>query len=225
MLVVVAVLILFGIGQRVLDRLRLTDRQALVFIALIFVGGWLPSVPLGGGVSVNIGGALIPFGLCVYLMIRAGTAKERIRAVIASLLSGAAVFLAGRWFPNEPEMMPFDVNYLYGLLAGVIAYLLGRSRISSFIAGVMGVLLADGAQAVVNAVRGLPVTLDLGGGGALDAVVLSGFLAVILSEVVGEMLERAAGAKKNVRVDGREAVLVTDDKPAGEEEKKGERQE
>ena len=40
-----------------------------------------------------------------------------------------------------------------------------------------------------------------------------------------EMLERATGAKKNVRVDRREAVLVTDDKPAGEKEKKGERQE
>lgn len=208
LLVVLAILLLFGIGQRVLDRMRLNDRQALLFIALIFVGGWIPSIPLGGDVSVNIGGALIPFGLCVYLFIRAGTAKERLRAVAASVLSALAVYFAGRLIPGEPEQMPFDINYLYGLIAGVIAYLLGRSRISSFIAGVMGILLADIAQAAVNALQGLPAHLNLGGGGALDAVVISGFLAVLLSEAVGELLERFVGAKKNVHVDGKNAVLV-----------------
>ena len=93
LLLAVGVLVLCGIGQRVLDRLRLTDRQALLFIGLIFVGGWIPSIPLGGDVSVNIGGALVPLGLCIYLMIRAGTAKERWRAVFATVLSAAAVLL------------------------------------------------------------------------------------------------------------------------------------
>lgn len=226
LLVVLAVLLLFGIGQRVLDRMRLNDKQALLFIALIFIGGWIPSVPLGGGVSVNIGGALIPFGLCVYLFIKAGTAKERLRAVAASLLSAAAVFLVGWFFPSEPEAMPFDINYLYGILAGVVAYVLGRSRISAFIAGVMGILLADSAQAVVNAVKGLPVELNLGGGGALDAVVVSGIVAVVLSEVVGELLERAVGAKRNVQVDGDKAALVNSEVSSEEtSEEKGETRE
>lgn len=226
LLVVLAVLLLFGIGQRVLDRMRLNDKQALLFIALIFIGGWIPSVPLGGGVSVNIGGALIPFGLCVYLFIKAGTVKERLRAVAASLLSAVAVFLVGWFFPSEPEAMPFDINYLYGILAGVVAYVLGRSRISAFIAGVMGILLADSAQAVVNAVKGLPVELNLGGGGALDAVVVSGIVAVVLSEVVGELLERAVGAKRNVQVDGDKATLVDNEVPSEEtSEEKGETRE
>ena len=38
LLVIVGALILLGVGQRVLDKLRLTDRQALLFIALILVG-------------------------------------------------------------------------------------------------------------------------------------------------------------------------------------------
>ena len=42
LLVVLALLILFGVLQRVLDRMALTDRQALLLVALIFVGGWLP---------------------------------------------------------------------------------------------------------------------------------------------------------------------------------------
>lgn len=84
LLLAVSVLVLFGVGQRVLDKMRLTDRQALFFMALILVGGWIPSIPLSGSVRVNIGGALVPLGLCIYLFVRAGTARERWRAGIAS---------------------------------------------------------------------------------------------------------------------------------------------
>lgn len=62
LLVVLALLILFGVLQRVLDRMALTDRQALLLVALIFVGGWLPDIRLGM-VSINIGGALVPLGV------------------------------------------------------------------------------------------------------------------------------------------------------------------
>ena len=210
LLLAVSVLVLFGVGQRVLDRMRLNDRQALLVIAAILVGGFLPSIPLGSSVSVNIGGALVPLGLCIYLFIRAGTAKERWRAVIASVLRAAAVLLMGRLLPDEPETMPFDVNYAYGIVAGIIAYLLGRSRICSFIAGVMGVLLADIAQAVINGVRGVPVNLNLGGAGGLDAVVLSGFIAVLLSALVGTLIERATGkSERHARiVDGRQVFAA-----------------
>lgn len=224
-LAVVAILVLFGVGQRVLDRMRLTDRQALLWIALIFVGGWIPSIPLGDAVRVNIGGALIPLGLCVYLFAKAGTAWERWRTIIAIVVTTAAVYLIGMWFPNEPEMMPFDVNYLYGIVAGVVAYILGRSRIGSFIAGVMGILLADILQALVNNANGVPVNLNLGGGGALDAVVISGFLAVILSEVVGTLLEKMVGEKKTVEVDGEHMTLKNVEEEHDHEKAEREKQE
>lgn len=52
---------LFGVAQRVLDRMRLTDRQALLLVAAMFVGTLLPNVELGQ-VSLNLGGAVIPLG-------------------------------------------------------------------------------------------------------------------------------------------------------------------
>lgn len=196
LLLVVTVLLLFGVGQRVLDKLRLTDRQALLFTLLIFAGALVGDIPLGERLSVNLGGAVIPLALCVYLLIKAGTGKEKARALIAAVLSGAAVFLIGRYLPNEPEQMPIDPNYLYGPAAGLIAFALGRSRRSAFIAGVLGVILADVTQAVVNWTNGIDQRLVLGGAGVLDAVVLSGLIAVLLCELVGELTERAMrGAK------------------------------
>ena len=52
LLIVVTLLIIFGASQRVLDRLRLTDRQALFFVAAIFIGGLLTFQP---GINAEVG--------------------------------------------------------------------------------------------------------------------------------------------------------------------------
>ncbi len=191
MLVAASVLVLLGIGQRVLDKMQLTDRSALLIMALIFFGGLLPDLVLGQ-VSVNIGGALIPLGVCVYLLVRTDTTKEAVRALVGSVISAGAIFLLSRLMPDEPESIVLDPNYVYGIVGGVVAYVLGRSRRAAFICGVLGVLLADIAVAVMNRMQGINQMLYLGSAGAMDVVVMSGLIAVLLSELVGEVMERMA---------------------------------
>lgn len=187
----VSVLVLFGVAQRVLDRMQLTDRAALVIAALIFFGGFLPDLRFGQ-VSVNIGGALIPLGVCVWLLIKTDTRAEVGRALLGSVITAAAVYALGRLMPEEPENIMLDPNYAYGIAGGIVAYVLGRSRRAAFICGVLGVVLADIAVAVINWQSGISTTLRLGSAGAMDTVVISGLLAVLLAELVGELLERMA---------------------------------
>jgi hypothetical protein len=203
LLVVASILVLFGVGHRILDRMRLNDKTALLFMAAIFIGGLIPDIPFGRSFSINLGGAVVPIILAVYLYAKAGTRKEKGRAVLASLVSGAAIYLAGRLLPHEPETMFFDPNYAYGIIAGIVAYLFGRSRRASFIAGIMGVILADLAQGVENIIRNIPTPVRLGSAGAVDAVVISGLLAVMLAEFVGELREKMQGGtnKKGMRFD------------------------
>ena len=66
---------------------------------------------------------------------KAGTGIDRLRAGIAAVLSGLGVYLAGRYMPSEPETITIDPNHVYGIIAGIIAYLFGPPRRSSFIAG------------------------------------------------------------------------------------------
>lgn len=40
-LLVIGVLIYFGLAQRILDRMRLTDKQALLFIGAVIVGSFI----------------------------------------------------------------------------------------------------------------------------------------------------------------------------------------
>lgn len=202
LLAAVSVLVLFGVAQRVLDKMQLTDRAALVIAAVIFFGGLVPDIRIGR-VAINLGGAVAPLGVCVWLLIRTDTAKEFWRAIIGSVITGALVFLLGRILPNEPENIVIDPNYVYGLAGGVVAYALGRSRRAAFICGVLGVLLADTAVAVVNWANGLSQTLTLGGAGAMDVVVISGLLAVLLAELMGELIERMARPQRR---ENRDAV-------------------
>ena len=65
-----------------------------------------------------------------------------------------------------------------------------RSRRGAFICGVLGVLIADAAVAVVNRMNGIQQRLVLGGGGIFDTVVISGLLGVLLAELMGELIER-----------------------------------
>lgn len=195
LLIVLSLLILGGVLQRVLDRMALTDRQALVCIAAIFIGGWLPEIDLGL-ITLNIGGALIPLIVCVYLFLHAGTAKERIRAVVASGLTAAAVFAISLVLPSDPIQMPMlDPMILYGIAGGAIAWLLGRSRRSAFIAGVLGVMLADVITGISLWLRGVNQVIHLGGAGALDAVIIAGVTAVLLCELAGEIMERIQRGK------------------------------
>ena len=208
LLIIVGLLVAFGVAQRVLDRLRLTDRQALLFVGLLFVGGLIPDIPITPLLSVNIGGALVPLGLCVYLLVKAGSAKEVVRALLASVITGVAIHLVGEWMPSEPEQIVIDPNYLFGLIGGAVAYLFGRSRRghraicghpgTSFVAGVLGSMIAAFWDAIEVWNQGVRQALSLGGAGLLDTIVISGLVAVLLAELVGELVERMSrGARRD----------------------------
>lgn len=186
-----AVLTLLGTGQRVLDKMRLSDRAALILIAGMFLGGLLPDLDFGL-VRINIGGAVIPFGVCVYLFVTADENAERVRAVIGALATGGLVYFLGRILPSEAENIILDPVYVCGIAGGIVGYLLGRSRRGAFISGVTGVLLGDTINAIVLWSGGIEQKLVLGGAGLFDTAVISGVIAVLLAELIGEILERGA---------------------------------
>lgn len=188
-LTVVAVLVFCGVLQRVLDRMYLTDREALFIVGAMLLGGLLPDLVIGP-VRVNVGGAVIPLGVCAWLLYRADTALERWRSLLCSLLTGGAVYLLSRLLPAEAEALPVEPMLLYGLSGGLIAWIAGRSRRCAFISGVAGVLIADTLSALIAWTQGSPVQLILGGAGIADAAVISGVGAVLLCEMTGEAAER-----------------------------------
>lgn len=212
-LIIVSILIYFGLAQRVLDRLRLTDRAALGAVAALVIGSFI-TIPLATGrinVSLNVGGALVPAALAVYLLVKAGTTKEWVRAIVAAVITAGVIYGAGFLFggpgsePGGNYLGFLDSMWAYPLIAGIVAYLAGRSRRSAFIAATMGLVLVDVAYLVWLVRTGAPAgTAAIGGAGVFDAIVLAGIIAVLIAEIIGEVRERIQGGPS---MDRPEALL------------------
>lgn len=203
-LLAVSALVVFGVTERALDRMRMTDRTALVILAALIAGMFLPAIRLTPTIAVDLGGAVVPAAVAVYLIATAGTNRERLRAVAAVIITGAIVFASERLIPGEPGRrgLPFDIDPVWfpGIVAAVVGYIAGRSRRSAFIAGIMGVVLADIATGIGNALAGRTGSVVvIGGAGAVDSVIIGGVLAVVLAEGFGELREYFAGGPSRDR--------------------------
>jgi uncharacterized membrane protein len=195
-LLAVAALVYFGLAHRVLDRMRLTDRQALLFIGLMLLGSFvdIPLLRNAVDLSINVGGALVPLALAVFLLVRADEPREKVRALLAALVTAGFVWGLSQLTDFEPPERDFiDPIWLFSIVAGLVGYLAGRSRRAAFIAGTMGILLVDVFSLAKNLTRGLPATMAIGGAGVFDSIVLAGVIAVGLAELVGETRERLGG--------------------------------
>lgn len=182
--------VMFGAGQRILDKLRLSDRIALLIMVAILIGIILPPIKIGANFSFSIGGFLIPFGLCVYMLVKAGWSMDLVRAFTGTILTASAILLLEIFLPSEtPEQIIIDNTYLYGVVAGLVAYLLGRSRRNAFVCSVLGITLASVAVFIYNMVQGVSVPLNLGVGGAFDSIILSILISVGLAELIGKTAE------------------------------------
>lgn len=197
-LTVVSVLVYFGLAHRVLDRMRLSDKTALGILAAMIVGSFI-DIPLATGrinVSANIGGGLIPVGIAVYVLSKAGTSKEWKRALVSAAITGIVIYLIGSVLMKGNPGSPFDILdplWIYPLVGGLVAYIAGRSRRSSFIAATIGVLMLDVFNWIYLATTKTPGKVSIGGAGAFDSIVLAGIIAVLLAEIIGETRERLQG--------------------------------
>ncbi len=193
-LMVVLALVYFGTAQRILDRMRLTDKQAIILLVMVGVGSLfdIPIISSPIVLTINIGGAIIPVILCLWLIATTDTMREKLRAIVSALIVGALVFIGSRYLPNEPETMFIDPKILYGTLAGITAYLVGRSRRSAFIGGVLGILFSDLLHMGMLLTGGIVGTTAIGGAGAFDVIIISGLVAVMTAECIGEVHERIA---------------------------------
>lgn len=194
LLTILIVLVYFGFLDGFLARVRISDRTAMLLAAGMLLGS-LVEVPLARGLTVNLGGGIIPVGLALYSLASADQWFEPLRAGAGAVVTAGAVFLTGRffppWQPTELNLFYLDAQYLFGLVAGVVGYLAGQSRRAAFCAGVLGVLLGDLAHYARIWPGGPPFSgiIRMGGGGFQQTAVVAGVIAVALVEWIGEVRE------------------------------------
>lgn len=128
-------------------------------------------------VAVNVGGALIPALLSLYLILRVG---GTLQALITTSIVSAVVYYFSRPVLGMGIAVP---TLLPGVVAAAVAPMLDyrRSAAIAYVAGTMGCLLgADIFNLAVISHLHAPVA-SIGGAGTFDGVFVSGIVAVLLA--------------------------------------------
>lgn len=210
MLVVLAALIQVGILRYAYMRLGIGPAAALVLLLASLLGGYfnIPVVDLPGQqilaqrevdffgmryampvvvdwpgtvIAVNVGGALIPSVVSLFLLIK-GQLWFLGAVAIASV--AAVCHVLAHPVPGVGIALPVLVPCM---TAGIVALLLSRrhSAALAYVGGSLGTLI--GADLLnLDAIRhmGAPVA-SIGGAGTFDSVFLTGILAVLIASLSG----------------------------------------
>lgn len=150
--------------------------QEVVFFGVRYVVPVLQNSP-GTILAVNLGGAIVPTILSIYLWIRNGLG-------VSALIAITVVTIAVHWMATPVAGVGIAVpTFLPPIVAAVVALLLSRRSAPAlaYVAGTLGTLI--GAD-LLNLPRlqglGAPVA-SIGGAGTFDGVFLTGILAVLLA--------------------------------------------
>jgi uncharacterized membrane protein len=131
--------------------------------------------------AVNLGGAVIPFILSIYLMVKHRLFEE---SVLAVGLVTLVVHAMARPVPGVGIAVPI---FIPPLVTAIVALVLRRWNPAplAYIAGSLGTLI--GADLLnLGKVRdlGAPVA-SIGGAGKFDGIFLTGIVAVLLTSILG----------------------------------------
>ena len=86
-----------------------------------------------------------------------------------------------------------DPLYVYPLVGGITAYILGSLTACSVYSCYFGVLSQDLFHLFWLNANGVSGTVNFGGAGVFDSVVIAGLVAILLAELFGEARERLQG--------------------------------
>jgi uncharacterized membrane protein len=159
-------------GQRVLSG-EVVDYFGMRYVVPV-VEDWPGTL-----IAVNVGGAVIPVLVSIYLLIRHAL-------WIRGLVAIAVVALVIHWFANPIRGVGIAVPvFLPALITAVLAIVLARERAAplAYVAGSLGTLIgADLTNLDKVSDLGAPVA-SIGGAGTFDGIFVTAILAVLLASI------------------------------------------
>jgi uncharacterized membrane protein len=132
-------------------------------------------------IAVNVGGAVIPTIMSLYLLLRYNV---WIQGAIATAIVAAVCYALSNPVPGVGIAIPIFVPVL---ATAIVSFLLSREHAArlAYIAGSLGTLI--GADLLnLGRIRGLGAPIaSIGGAGTFDGIFLIGILAVLLASLGG----------------------------------------
>jgi len=172
--IVFALLIFMLVGSFVnipLGRTRLVEVQETRFFGLL-----RQTRLRAQGLSVNLGGAIIPLGLAIYLLPRVPLQETLLATVLMVLIS----YKLARFIPNRGISLPFLLPPLFAAMFALILAFDAAAPVA-FISGVFGVLIGADILHLPRVLREGQGMMSIGGAGVFDGIFLVAIVAAFLA--------------------------------------------
>jgi uncharacterized membrane protein len=139
--------------------------------------GYHPPVAAYQTIAINVGGAVIPILLSLWLLPH----THVLRTIIATAVVAVVVHLSATIVPGSGVEMPIWIAPLVAALSALLLTWGDRAAPMAYIAGSIGALLGADISNLGHLAALGPGTLSIGGAGVFDGVFLSGFVAALIS--------------------------------------------
>jgi uncharacterized membrane protein len=174
-----AVALIFLMLAGSLINLPLTRRRVEYTMPTTIRGFFVQPPAQYTGVAINVGGAIIPLCLCLYLT---RVVPSLWQIGVATLVMALVAKAIARPVPGRGIVLPMFVP---PLLSALLAVILAREFAApcAYIAGTLGTLV--GADLFnLHRLRGFSGIVSVGGAGVFDGIFLVGIVAVFLTALV-----------------------------------------
>jgi uncharacterized membrane protein len=176
-------LIEFGVLSYAFEKMGVNRRYVYLLLFLSLLGCFVNIpvarlVPSRVEIYVNVGGAVIPIMLSLYLLIENSL---YVRAAMGVAVVTAVVYFLARPVPGVG--IQIQMIFVPPLIAATVALALSRDHASSlaYISGTLGTLIgADLLNLFQLASLKSPI-VSIGGAGSFDGIFLTGIIAVLLA--------------------------------------------
>ena len=188
---VLALFIFFGVTNKLFERAGIANWVAFLVALVLGLSVLVPDVRFGNNFSMSVSGFVVPLAITALLLIIAASSRRLLLSVYSIAIVAAAVTVIRLTVRPSTDVLAISGGIVTGIVAGILAYCVGRSYLATVAGAMGGILLGDAlANGLYNAYSG-QTAVRLGGMGIFDAIVIGSVFALIFAAAV-DAIRRSA---------------------------------
>lgn len=197
---VMAVLLLFGVGEKTAKRLALNKTLGILLLLVTAVGLLIPDITLGNALVINLGGFVFPLIIAVYIFAKARPGEIGHGLICA--LAVCLVMLAASYFISPvPAGIISEPGLLYGVIAGITAFIAGFNSVSALGGLLAGLILWDVSLGLIyRFYYTLNVPVELGMYSFGDTLALAFIICAFLASVIAERMPKKSRIQNTQKI-------------------------
>lgn len=143
LLILLSIFLLFRFGGSISESLQLSRLALLGFCAGWVVAFFVPPYMAAPDAGINIAMLAVSLFFMFFLLFRTDSFRFFARTVSAGLVTGALLLGLTYLIPPQPQGYIYQPYILYGLIGGILAFVLARTTSGVAVAATLGLLLLD----------------------------------------------------------------------------------